>query len=291
MGQEKNNSDSSFTQRPNMHETTYITDKRYQDINRCKMDIWQRCYRRFTGSPYERLFLCRKMLHNDHEGSDDGPKLINQQKYFDCVSEYENIVKLCIHHLYSQCSKSEAVTLKTIRLTMDSIQDILEKDPTVKVIYLLRDPRAIISSRLGSLMSGVTKFKSKRFDTDEHVQHEAKMLCDKMRSDISKSQVLSKRCLNQIKEVRYEEIVQRPKETFKELYEFLQLDTFEAIDKWFSASTYGHDGGKFDTRRVNSSATAFSWERKITFWRLKTIESVCQDVISYLGLKTKTKMS
>ena len=282
--QEASEEDETYQQK----RVGYIPDRRYKDITQCKGFIRGKCPQQFTGTADDKMVKCYKALHGSRDRDNPENEYIHHPKqvnYNHCLKKYEDINAKCLHHLYSQCSRSEANTIKTVRLTMDTIEDVLNKDPSVKVIYLLRDPRAIVTSRNIQLISKAARFKSKPGDLDQYVVQEARMLCSKMMHDIVKSNNLSKRFPNRIQEARYEHVAQRPLEMFRSLYDSLNFSNFNVIDQWFKAvSQTLVDGKRYDTKRKNSTLTASQWQRHMTLWTAKAVEGVCVDVLKYLGL-------
>lgn len=52
----------------------------------------------------------------------------------------------CLSQLRRSCFKSKVVVIKTIRYSMSKALTLMERDPKVKVIHLIRDPRGTIYS-------------------------------------------------------------------------------------------------------------------------------------------------
>ena len=60
----------------------------------------------------------------------------------------------CINDLDAKCSKTKLIAYKALRISMEAVQNILEKDPDTHVIYFVRDPRATaFSTKEAGLMS------------------------------------------------------------------------------------------------------------------------------------------
>ena len=53
----------------------------------------------------------------------------------------------CIPFLNRTCSSANVNVVKTVRLSMKQAEALLQEDPEVKVIHLVRDPRGVLRSR------------------------------------------------------------------------------------------------------------------------------------------------
>jgi len=53
----------------------------------------------------------------------------------------------CVPILRSVCQRSSLRAAKTVRAPMLSMAALLAADPDLRVVHLLRDPRAVVSSR------------------------------------------------------------------------------------------------------------------------------------------------
>ncbi|XP_052083608.1 carbohydrate sulfotransferase 1-like [Mytilus californianus] len=53
----------------------------------------------------------------------------------------------CIRYLEDICNRSNTILIKTIRMSLDILFDIVTGIPRLKIVHLVRDPRAILNSR------------------------------------------------------------------------------------------------------------------------------------------------
>ncbi|KAF0310270.1 Carbohydrate sulfotransferase 3 [Amphibalanus amphitrite] len=112
-------------------------------------------------------------------------------------------------HLTSLCLSTSIRVIKTIRPRLAKVLPLLERtDLDARVIHLVRDPRAIHNSLL----------------TKHHAwpqrRRNATLLCEDIRADLRASQSISS---DRWTGVRYEDLVERPAEEARRLFEFLQL--------------------------------------------------------------------
>ena len=96
---------------------------------------------RFARSPHldlEGYRFCMRNKLQIHKGASKNTK----------YKLFRSRIKECLPFLTQQCEKHHIGGFKTIRMSTDLIHMILTKDPSIKVIYSTRDPRAIVSSRI-----------------------------------------------------------------------------------------------------------------------------------------------
>ena len=120
---------------------------------------------------HERIKWAQKNVFSNAT-SEDGQKNFND--FVKCRQQfYQRQVKPCVHIMQDRCRNATITAYKALRLRMHEIDQLLNKDPDMKVIYLVRDPRSILSSRI---MHHNVQIKN---DT----VLEAKHLCMKMLED------------------------------------------------------------------------------------------------------------
>ena len=207
-------------------------------------------------------------------------KQVDRYSYHDiCVSEFDKIVTNCSHLLLKSCLQRKIRVLKVIRLTMQNIGDILKSDPTVRVLYLVRDPRAIAHSRVNV---GVTSWYARGLTnvTSDRIIHEATMICHKMRHDL---QVLAQLKLSYPETfllIQYEHMARNPVATQQSIYRFLNLAESPEVTDWIRKSTNAtHANGAFGTARRNATDTAFQWETDVSYRTVKIINENCRDIL------------
>ena len=54
----------------------------------------------------------------------------------------------CLPYVTNACEKSSVRIIKLVRLCLDTAKPLLQRDPSLKLVQLLRDPRGIVYSRL-----------------------------------------------------------------------------------------------------------------------------------------------
>ncbi len=86
-----------------------------------------------------------------HQFIFDGLKSIPwKREYSQCLGGREPVDEVsprCLQVLETHCNKAPLRAMKTVRFSLHMASKLLELDPDIKVIYLVRDPRGVLKSR------------------------------------------------------------------------------------------------------------------------------------------------
>ncbi|XP_033759409.1 carbohydrate sulfotransferase 1-like isoform X2 [Pecten maximus] len=145
-----------------------------------------------------------------------------------CHHEAER--KRCISEMLPYCQSGTRI-VKTIRLSMDVVDVLMEKFPNLKVIHLLRDPRGMIVSRMRTII----QLHLHQGD----MSTSARAVCDRYNRDIRIGQSLDVKYPNRIKTVLYEQIVEKPLETSLRIFKFLGQQPNNNFKSWMSEHISG----------------------------------------------------
>ena len=111
----------------------------------------------FSLRPYSYLFW--KITHEEIAFADPSQfideQLTQYMNHSNCLRNMRTRLKdKCITDLNAKCSNMKLIAYKALRISMEAVQNILEKDPDTHVIYFVRDPRATaFSTQEAGLMS------------------------------------------------------------------------------------------------------------------------------------------
>ncbi|KAF0291721.1 Carbohydrate sulfotransferase 3 [Amphibalanus amphitrite] len=167
-------------------------------------------YNNKTAAPYN--YAAASDLHNLLTCNLDAlPPMFAERRHRGFIWKKPKILKRdpSRAHLTSLCLSTSIRVIKTIRPRLAKVLPLLERtDLDARVIHLVRDPRAIHNSLL----------------TKHHAwpqrRRNATLLCEDIRADLRASQSISS---DRWTGVRYEDLVERPAEEARRLFEFLQL--------------------------------------------------------------------
>ncbi|XP_072029898.1 carbohydrate sulfotransferase 1-like [Amphiura filiformis] len=184
----------------------------------------------------------------------------------------DNVTKL-----ENMCNRKKYVAIKTIRVVNISyLRDVVE-DPAldVRIIHLVRDPRAVFLSR--KLVIGMMENPHKNISSS----------CPRLEQNIKywldTPDWLQKRYLL----VRYEDLADRPLRIASDIYKFLGIQMSVSVKHWIKQNT-DHNAGNSFSRTRNSHSTSVKWRTALNMNEVDNIQSTCHNVMRLLGYKEVT---
>ena len=202
------------------------------------------------------------------------PKAVEAfSSYIKCYDDVKRRFTENCQYSISQCKRAKIHALKSIRLTMELVEASLLKIPDMRLIYYIRDPRGIMSSR-------ITQYKLLSFTPEEEI----KILCDRMRLDALIYSELERKYPNRVTLIKYEDLAIRPFEISRQVYKFINTDIPPEVMGWLHEATNSSASkdalkGPFDTTKANSTAVALSWTERLSDSFKKHALNCCSDVL------------
>ncbi|KAM3870015.1 carbohydrate sulfotransferase 6 [Diretmus argenteus] len=195
------------------------------------------------------------------------------------------------------CLSYSHVVLKEVRFfELESLYPLLQ-DPSLdlRIIHLVRDPRAVVRSREQS---------AKAFVYDNAVVLEQKDVSApdaqyRVMQEICRSHVrIHERATlkppdflkGRYKMVRYEDLVQDPLLEINAMYEFVGLQMTSPLQEWIYKVTHGKGKGSkkeaFKITSRNAADVSQAWRTTLAHDKVKRIQEVCKSAMSLLGYRT-----
>ncbi|XP_051523872.1 carbohydrate sulfotransferase 3-like [Myxocyprinus asiaticus] len=190
------------------------------------------------------------------------------------------------------CAQKQHRAIKSVRVRQLETLRPLAEDPRLdmKFIQLVRDPRAVLASRMVAFSSKYKNWKRWAMDGDVPVEDdEVRKLrgnCDNIRmsAEIGLKQPawLQGRYLL----VRYEDIARFPMRKAAEMYEFTGIPFTAKVEKWILKNTQASKevSGVYSTQK-NSSEQVEKWRFSIPFKLVQLVEKVCGPTMTLFGYK------
>ena len=223
----------------------------------------------------------RRMLHKNNKTKNREPPANTISSMHTPQFSKTLLSKACNNYSHTVMKiLSLRVPYKTIEALKDLFQQKNQYD--VKLVHLIRDPRAVINSRVK------LKWMKDHLDPSfrENVQSK---VCDPVLQNIRLGLFSPPPWLkNRFKVIRYEDLVANTVNATRELYRFAGFDWSANIDKWISilANNTQH-GGAYSLYR-NASAALDNWKKAPEPF-IRAVEDVCSDLMDLLGYKKMTK--
>ena len=184
----------------------------------------------------------------------------------------------CLRELENVCRNKLSRVTKVIRLTVGAFEPLLEINPRLKVVHLVRDPRAIIQSRLFS--RGYPVYGYRQNDSLE------RNLCTKMQQDIKDLDRLKELYPNRVFIVYYEDLLSNLHVRLKHLYKRLNLTYSETEVKTLATIRVNILPPEKPFTKINPDRVAdnANWWRKHMMWTdVEKVQSACGRVLRTLG--------
>lgn len=188
------------------------------------------------------------------------------------------------------CQSHRHVVIKTIRvLDLDELKELrrftIEAPWNImKVIHLVRDPRAIINSRAHiDLSRHSTKWTMADYQTN------ARALCTQILNNLKKG-VSEEAFEGMYHVIRYEDIATQTERATRQLYEFAGLSWSEKTSQWLRQNNLKtHEFHPFSTTK-NATISLNLWRKQLDVEVIRIIEQECSIIMSLLGYnKVKTR--
>jgi len=182
------------------------------------------CGVRFGLKPPERMEHCRRLLANTTTAGRNQKIARIFNNYRSCFRSYRQRVDAnCTDMLLKTIADRHLRATKVVRATMDSMGPLLRALPSLRVIHLVRDPRAVALSRIrfGPSGKGLYYLEVLRNKSGSRYVAEATQYCHHVTADIRSRLALEREFPGRIKLVKYEDVVDNPADKFREVYELL----------------------------------------------------------------------
>ena len=198
----------------------------------------------------------------------------------ECLEKTSNQTKsssrLCTRILRKECLKSKVRIIKTIRTRLTWLLDILEEFPSLKIIHLVRDPRAVVNSLI---RVGECKVNNGGVPGCSHY------FCSAMEEDLSTFKILKMLYQGRILKVTYENLASKPISVSKHMYEFIDLELDVLAEGYIRNITIAGNNstGVMSTIRTNSSIPIDAWRTRLNTENLFIVQTICKSVMEQLG--------
>ncbi|GFS13639.1 carbohydrate sulfotransferase [Elysia marginata] len=141
-------------------------------------------------------------------------------------SNVMNVTLGCATGVKHRCQASSAVAQKVVRLTMAEGGRLLKRDPSIRLVHLVRDPRGVLLSRM--------RFNQK---TKGEMHKNYTSICRRMLADMKDTVHLNKNHWGRILTVRYEDLAQDLLSITSKIYKFVGLEMLPSVRDFLAKMT------------------------------------------------------
>ncbi|MCI4376389.1 hypothetical protein PGIGA_G00187940 [Pangasianodon gigas] len=190
------------------------------------------------------------------------------------------------------CLRKKHRAIKTVRVRqLDSLR-LLVEDPRldIKVIHLVRDPRAVLASRMVAFSSKYQTWKSWAANGEVPIDdEEVKRLqgnCNQIRESAELGLSQPDWLENRYMLVRYEDIARYPMQKAAEMYRFTGIPFTSQAREWIIKNTHASEvaSGVYSTQK-NSSEQVEKWRFSIPFKLAQVVQEVCGPTMELFGYR------
>ncbi|XP_035661871.1 carbohydrate sulfotransferase 3-like [Branchiostoma floridae] len=198
--------------------------------------------------------------------------------------------------LQSTCEGKQFTAIKTIRLDdIKLLQPMAEEDDlNLKIIQLVRDPRAVIASRLNLSKKNVSVMTVLH---DKVNKAEVQELCDWMIRNAELYRNKADWLSGRFAVIRYEDVGMEPIHSMEKLYKFIGVSPKTEVSKWLENHIHAAKRRKdrenpFGTKK-DPMKTSNEWRTRLSIRQVNTIQSVCKkamELFHYQIVETKEEL-
>ncbi|XP_046576734.1 carbohydrate sulfotransferase 4-like [Haliotis rubra] len=230
-------------------------------------------YSKTCESTLENFLVCNMTESDTYTQQRSQMRLsLDTMNYYFCTLEQGPNSEGCFHLLEKACLRSRVSCVKTIRYSMKNMTHLMEKHGNMKIIHLIRDPRATLLSQ----------HKLQEFKIDSLGKFAA-LLCNRAKMDFDDSLFMKKQFPGRIATIRYEDLAEMPLNIAEQMYNFIGLDfTDENRDHIQHVTTRNGGCGAY-CRRRNSTVTMSLWRTRLTYMQVSLIDKICQPLYRVMG--------
>ncbi|XP_067888888.1 carbohydrate sulfotransferase 7 [Heterodontus francisci] len=211
-----------------------------------------------------------------------------------------------IEELERECRKYKVMVIKDVRVLDAGVLFPLMRDPSLnlKVVQLVRDPRAVHNSRMKSKESLVkesiqvlrSKNKSDKNKgqwlphraqrADIFVSKALEVICEAWRKDQALVNSSPAWIRSRYLTIRYEDLVLEPLRGLRTLYNFANITATPDTENYMVNMTcgVGYSSDKpFLISSRNAKEAVSAWKKRLSLWQIQQVEQSCQKVMKMLG--------
>ena len=247
------------------------------EIPPCKQlstPIQKFCGRSFGQKSESALDRCYRELSTNPELPTDNPSSMFE-KYRVCLAQtHSRLAALCMPILENSCNARKVRVTKLVRANMQTMELALRKDPHLKVLHLIRDPRGVALSRLNMFSPSARGHYSSINAPDKYTSltREAEFYCRSVISDVKSRLRLEQSFPNRTFEIIFDDMVIDLESHARNIFQFLRLSAPPTIKQWIRTSS----------QTKTAAEIAESWMTTLNFQSNRHIVESCKEMFALI---------
>lgn len=199
--------------------------------------------------------------------------------YKECPHQTRADIGTCLEQMEKICRASKHRATKVVRITLDNLEAVLDLVPNLKVIHLLRDPRAIANSRITTSWYSLPDAEK---GNPMMLSRDVEDLCSRMTYDLRASVLLKKKFPQRFSLVMFEDLQENLSYKASLLYDFLGISTQDLSAKLSNMSAILKE-----EHTVSDASGDFAnwWRHQLSFASITVVQDKCKDLLSKLGYR------
>ncbi|XP_068114271.1 carbohydrate sulfotransferase 3 [Hyperolius riggenbachi] len=190
------------------------------------------------------------------------------------------------------CLSKDHVAIKAVRIRQLEYLRALVEDPLLdmRIIQLVRDPRAVLASRMVAFSGKYESWKKWALEGAAPIRKDEVLRLRGNCENIRLSAELGLRQPDWLRGrymlIRYEDIARFPLEKAKEMYRFAGITLTPQVEEWIMKNTQAsqENNGIYSTQK-NSSEQFEKWRYSIPFKLAQVVQDVCAPAMKLFGYK------
>nr|XP_017513870.2 carbohydrate sulfotransferase 3 isoform X2 [Manis javanica]XP_017513871.2 carbohydrate sulfotransferase 3 isoform X2 [Manis javanica]XP_036854858.1 carbohydrate sulfotransferase 3 isoform X2 [Manis javanica] len=190
------------------------------------------------------------------------------------------------------CRRKEHMALKAVRIRQLEFLQPLAEDPRLdlRVIQLVRDPRAVLASRMVAFAGKYETWKKWLAEGQEQLREEE---VQRLRGNCESIRLSAELGLRQpawlqgrYMLVRYEDVARRPLQKAREMYRFAGIPLTPQVEDWIQKNTQAaRDSSGIYSTQKNSSEQFEKWRFSMPFKLAQVVQAACGPAMHLFGYK------
>ncbi|NXD44275.1 CHST3 sulfotransferase, partial [Copsychus sechellarum] len=190
------------------------------------------------------------------------------------------------------CRRKQHVALKTVRFRPLEFLQPLAEDPRLdlRIIQLVRDPRAVLASRMVAFPGKYESWKEWLSEgkgplREEEVQR-LRSNCESIRVSAELGLRRPRWLRGRYMLVRYEDVARAPLRKAREMFRFAGLPLTAQVEEWIGSNTQApRDGNDVYSTCKNSSEQFDKWRFSMPFKLAQVVQDACGAAMRLFGYK------